>query len=405
MNKKKQFLRLLFQFSVWTSLGWFALWGCSPQSGREQADSAQGDSIATNPSENTASMKKEAFGKTGEGTPVDLFTLSNGQGMAVKITNYGATVTSIIVPDSAGQAGDVVLGFDSLSGYLNDPPYFGAIVGRYGNRIAKGRFKLDGKEYKLAINNGPNHLHGGLKGFDKVVWQAKELNTDREPSLQLTYQSKDGEEGYPGNLSVTVVYTLTQDNALKIAYTATTDKATPINLTNHSYFNLAAGKAETALQHELMIDADRYTVVDATLIPTGELRPVKGTPFDFTTPHPIGERMGQVEGGGYDHNYVLNHAAGQFARVARVHDPLSGRVLEVYTDQPGVQFYSGNFLDGSLTGKGGIQYVKHYGFCLETQHFPDSPNQPPFPSTLLKPGETYRTATTYKFSTGGAAGQ
>ena len=350
-------------------------------------------------------MKKEAFGKTGDGTPVDLFTLNNGKGMTVKITNYGAIVTSIVVPDSAGQAGDVVLGFDSLSGYLKEPPYFGAIVGRYGNRIAKGRFKLDGKEYKLATNNGPNHLHGGLKGFDKVVWQAKELNTDREPSLQLTYQSKDGEEGYPGNLSVTAVYTLTGDNELKIDYTATTDKATPINLTNHSYFNLAAGKAENALQHQMMIAADRYTVVDATLIPTGELRPVKGTSFDFTTPHSIGERIEKVEGGGYDHNYVLNHAEGQFGRVARVHDPLSGRVMEVYTDQPGVQFYSGNFLDGSLTGKGGAQYVKHYGFCLETQHFPDSPNQPQFPSTLLKPGETYRTATTYKFSTGGAARQ
>lgn len=404
MNKKSKSLRLLFQFSVWTSLGFFALAACSPQSGNEQAGSADGDSTSTTQSENTASMKKEPFGKTGEGTPVDLYTLSNGKGMTVKITNYGGIVTSIVVPDSAGNSGDVVLGFDSLSGYLKEHPYFGAAIGRYGNRIAKGRFKLDGKEYKLATNNGPNHLHGGLKGFDKVVWQAKELNSDREPGLQLTYLSKDGEEGYPGNLSVTIVYTLTQDNALKIDYTATTDQVTPVNLTNHSYFNLAAGKAQNALQHEFMIDADRYTVVDATLIPTGELRSVKGTPFDFTTPHTIGERLGQVEGG-YDHNYVLNHPEGQFSRVVRVHDPLSGRVMEVYTDQPGIQVYSGNFLDGSLTGKGGIQYVKHYAFCLETQHFPDSPNQPTFPSTLLKPGETYRTTTTYKFSMGGAVGQ
>jgi len=334
-----------------------------------------------------------------------LYTLTNGKGMTVKITNYGGIVTSIVVPDSAGNPGDVVLGFDSLSGYLQQGvPYFGALVGRYGNRIAKGSFKLDGKEYKLATNNGPNHLHGGIKGFDKVVWQAEEVNNGQEPGLKLTYQSKDGEEGYPGNLSVTVVYTLTQNSELKIDYTATTDKATPVNLTNHSYFNLAAGKAENALQHQITINADRYTVVDASLIPTGELRPVKGTPFDFTSTHSIGERIGQVEGG-YDHNFVLSAAQGSSAPVVRVSEPTSGRVMEVYTDQPGVQFYSGNFLDGSLTGKGGKKYVKHYGFCLETQHFPDSPNQPKFPSTILKPGETYHTVTTYKFSVNGGSQQ
>jgi aldose 1-epimerase len=403
MNKKTTSLKLLFQFTLWTSLGLFALSACSPKSGSEQTSDTQTDS--TNQSqESTTPMKKEAFGQTKEGTPVDLYTLTNGKGMTVKITNYGGIVTSIVVPDSAGNPGDVVLGFDSLSGYLKEHPFFGALVGRYGNRIAKGRFKLDGKEYKLATNNGPNHLHGGIKGFDKVVWQAEEVNNGQEPGLKLTYRSKDGEEGYPGNLSVTVVYTLTQNNELKIDYTATTDKATPVNLTNHSYFNLAAGKAENALQHQITINADRYTVVDASLIPTGELRQVKGTPFDFNTLHTIGERIGQVEGG-YDHNFVLTATQGSSAPVVRVTEPTSGRVMEVYTDQPGIQFYSGNFLDGSLTGKGGTKYVKHYGFCLETQHFPDSPNQPTFPSTILKPGETYHTTTAYKFSVNGSSQQ
>jgi aldose 1-epimerase len=403
MNKKTISFRLLFQLTLWTSLSLFALSACSPKSGSEQTSDTQTDSTNQN-QPSTAPMKKEAFGQTAEGIPVDLYTLTNGKGMTVKITNYGGIVTSIVVPDSAGNPGDVVLGFDSLSGYLKEHPFFGALVGRYGNRIAKGRFKLDGKEYKLATNNGPNHLHGGIKGFDKVVWQAEEVNNGQEPGLKLTYLSKDGEEGYPGNLSVTVVYTLTQNNELKIDYTATTDKATPVNLTNHSYFNLAAGKAENALQHQITINADRYTVVDATLIPTGELRPVKGTPFDFNTPHTIGERIANVEGG-YDHNFVLSAAQGSSAPVVRVSEPTSGRVMEVYTDQPGVQFYSGNFLDGSLTGKGGTKYVKHYGFCLETQHFPDSPNQPKFPSTILKPGETYHTVTTYKFSVNGGTQQ
>ncbi|MBC7919465.1 MAG: galactose mutarotase [Ferruginibacter sp.] len=396
-------------------LAWGAFFGllhvssCSPKSTNEQAGSAQSDSAAVI-KETLMNLKKEAFGTTKEGTPVDLYTLSNGNGLTVKITNYGGIVTSVVTPDKNGIPGDVVLGFDSLSGYLKENPFFGALAGRYANRIAKGRFQLDGVEYKLATNNGPNHLHGGTKGFDKQVWEAEEMGGGA--GLRLTYRSPDGEEGYPGNLTVAVVYRLTPENGLKIDYTAQTDKATPLNLTNHSYFNLSAGKATGALTHELMIDADKYTVVDATLIPTGELRPVKGTPMDFTgrqsagrqsaepdsvAPQLIGTHIAEVKGG-YDHNYVLNHPEGQFSLAARAYEPVSGRVMEVYTDQPGVQFYTGNFLNGSLTGKEGFKYTKHYGFCLETQHFPDSPNQPAFPSAILKPGETYRTATEYRFS-------
>lgn len=343
-------------------------------------------------------MKNEVFGKTKEGTEVQLYTLTNESGTTVKITNYGGIVTSIVTPDKNGKAGDVVLGFDNLEGYLKEHPFFGALAGRYANRIAKGKFTLDGKEYKLATNNGPNHLHGGLKGFDKQVWTVSDQQPDQN-SVKMTYLSKDGEEGYPGNLTSSVTYTLTNSNELKIDYEATTDKATPINLTNHSYFNLAAGQAQDALNHEVTIYADKYTVVNETLIPTGELRPVAKTEMDFTTPHTIGERITKVEGGGYDHNYVLNNTNnGKMGLAAMVYEPTSGRVMEVFTTQPGVQFYSGNFLDGSLTGKNNINYKKHYGFCLETQHFPDSPNQPEFPSVILKPGETYKQSTIYKFS-------
>ena len=339
-----------------------------------------------------------SFGKTQDGTEVQLYTLTNAHGLKVSITNYGGTITSLLVPDKAGKPGEVVLGFADVSGYqspefLKSGPYFGALIGRYGNRIAKGKFTLDGKEYTLAKNNGENTLHGGKMGFDKVVWQAEPGTSAEGQTLKLTYLSKDGEEGYPGNLNVTVVYTLTADDALKIDYSATTDKATPVNLTNHAYFNLSGGN--DVLGHEVIIDADRYNVVDAGLIPTGELRPVKGTPFDFTAPHAIGERIAQVPGG-YDHNWLLNQTSGVHA-AATVYEPTSGRTMQVTTTEPGLQFYTGNFLDGTLKGANGQVYGKHAGFCMETQHFPDSPNQPKFPSTILKPGQTLQSSTIYKF--------
>src|SRR5213593_4535867 len=345
-----------------------------------------------------AKVTKESFGKTSDGQNVDIYTLTNRRGAEVKITNYGGIITSLKVPDRNGKRDDIVLGFDNLDAYLKGHPYFGAIIGRYGNRIAKGRFTLNGHQYTLAVNNGENHLHGGIKGFDKVVWGAREVK--RGPALALNYVSKDGEEGYPGNLSVSVVYTLTDNNELKIEYSATADKATILNLTNHTYFNLAG--EGSILNHEVMINADRFTPVDQGLIPTGELRSVKGTPMDFTQPAAIGARIEQQDeqlllGKGYDHNFVLN-GGGAPALAARVYEPVSGRVLEVYTTEPGVQFYTGNFLDGSIKGKGGQVYQRRYGFCLETQHFPDSPNKPDFPSTVLKPGEKYTTTTIYKFS-------
>ncbi len=340
-------------------------------------------------------VKEQPWGTAG-GQPVKLYTLSNAKGMEAAITNYGGIIVSIKVPDRGGKPGDVVLGFDSLDGYLKEHPYFGAIVGRYGNRIAKGKFKLNGAEYTLARNNGENALHGGLKGFDKKVWTAKPSGN----SLELRYVSKDGEEGYPGTLSATVRYTLTNENELRIDYTATTDKATVLNLTNHSYFNLAG--AGDILGHQLTINADRFTPVDAGLIPTGELRPVAGTPFDFRKPHAIGERINNNDeqlklGKGYDHNFVLNGAAGTLRLAARATDPSSGRVLEVLTTEPGLQFYTGNFLDGSVKGKGGRAYAFRNGFCLETQHFPDSPNKPSFPTVVLKPGQTFRSTTVFKF--------
>ncbi|MBC8084706.1 MAG: galactose mutarotase [Hymenobacter sp.] len=341
-----------------------------------------------------------SFGKTTAGAEAQLYTLTNAHGVKATISTFGGTLTSLLVPDKAGKLGDVILGFDDVDGYQSPEfrksnPYFGALIGRYGNRIKGGKFTVEGKEYTLAKNNGPNSLHGGKIGFDQVVWQAEPGTSAEGQTLKLTYQSKDGEEGYPGNLVVTVVYTLTTDDALRLDYTATTDKATPVNLTNHAYFNLSHGVGKDILGHEVTLPADRYTVVDATLIPTGELRPVKGTPFDFTTPHTIGERIGQVPGG-YDHNWVLNEAGG-IHPAATVYEPTTGRTMEVTTTEPGMQFYTGNFLDGTLKGKGGTTYGKNAGFCLETQHFPDSPNQPKFPSTILRPGDTLKSTTIYKF--------
>lgn len=340
------------------------------------------------------------FGKTADGQSVSLYTLKNKNGIEAAITNYGGIVVSLKTPDRNGKLDDIVLGFDSLDGYLKTQPYFGALIGRYGNRIANGRFKLDGVEYKLAQNNGPNALHGGLKGFDKQVWTVKDAGPQH---LTLTYTSKDGEEGYPGNLSVEVKYTLTDENELRIDYAATTDKATVANITNHSYFNLAGQSSGDVLGHSVELKAAKFTPVDKTLIPTGELKPVAGTPFDFTAPHKIGERINakdqQIEfGGGYDHNFVVDGEMGTLRLAARVTEESSGRGMEVLTTEPGVQFYTGNFLDGTLTGKGGKAYQKRFGFCLETQHFPDSPNKPAFPSAVLKPGETYRSTTVYRFT-------
>ncbi|MBN1154441.1 galactose mutarotase [candidate division KSB1 bacterium] len=347
-------------------------------------------------------IEKQPFGVTNENVAVDLYTLTNNNGMTVKITNYGGIVTSIIVPDEDGNLSDVVLGHDNVEAYVKVNPYFGCIVGRYGNRIAKGKFKLNNKTFTLATNDGPNHLHGGLKGFDKVVWTAQEVKTDSTVGLELSYLSEDGEEGYPGNLTVKVIYTLTNDNTLQIDYEATTDQPTIVNLTNHSYFNLKDAGATPILDHELMLDADYITPVDKTLIPTGELRPVSGTPFDFTTSTPIGARIDaedqQIKFGlGYDHNFVINGADGTLKLVGKLTEPTTGRVMEVYTTEPGIQFYSGNFLDGTITGKNGTVYKHRHGLCLETQHFPDSPNQPKFSSTVLNPGELYKTTTVYKF--------
>ncbi|MCB2219106.1 MAG: galactose mutarotase [Bacteroidetes bacterium] len=339
-------------------------------------------------------IKKELFGNI-DGKDVYLFTMENSKGMQVQITNYGGIVTSIKVPDKNGKFDDIVLGYDSLKGYLIETPYFGAIVGRCANRISYGKFTLDGKTYTLSTNEGPHHLHGGTVGFDKKIWDPTPMTDDSTSSLKLTYTSPDGEEGYPGTLDVTVVYTLTNDNKFQIEYTAKTDKATPINLTHHTYFNLAGTSGRNILDHVLMIDADKYCVTNPDLTPTGEIRDVEGTNMDFRTPMTIGARIGMVPGG-YDHNYVLNNN-GQFGKVAELYDPKSGRVIEVYTTEPGMQFYSGNFLDGSIVGEYGLVYQKHYGLCMETQHFPDSPNHPNFPNNILRPGETYKQLTIYKF--------
>jgi aldose 1-epimerase len=340
-------------------------------------------------------VEKVPFGMAG-GKAVDLYVLSDSGGMVAKVMTYGATLTELDTPDRDGNMGDVVLGFPTLDGYLGKEPYFGAIVGRVGNRIANGRFTLDGHTYQLAINDGPNHLHGGIKGFDKVVWGAEVVHGD-VPSVKFTYLSKDGEEGYPGNCSVTVVYSIVNLNELRIEYTVTTDKDTPVNVTNHSYFNLGPAEKGDILPEILMLNADRYTVVDSTLIPTGELRAVEGTPMDFRRPTPIGEHIGEVRGG-YDHNYVINGGGHGLALVGSVLDPRSGRVMEVSTTEPGVQVYSGNFLDGTLTGVDGVTYGRHWGLALETQHFPDAMNHPNFESDVLKAGNTYRSTTIYRFS-------
>jgi aldose 1-epimerase len=350
-------------------------------------------------------MQKQSFGKTEDGQQADLYILTNKNSVEAAITNYGGTIVSLKVPDRNGKLADVVLGYDKVDDYANGKAYFGAIIGRYGNRIAHGKFTLNGTTYTLPKNDGDNTLHGGLKGFNKRVWTAKDVSSSAGQALELTYLSKDGEEGFPGNLSVKVVYTLTDQNEIKIDYSATTDKDTIVNLTNHSYFNLAGQGSGDILQHQLMIRADRFTPVDATLIPTGELRSVKGTPFDFTDATAIGARIDQDDqqlklGRGYDHNWVLNNGtSGSLSLAAQAYDFHSGRLLEVLTTEPGIQFYTGNFLDGTIRGKEGKVYNRRYAFCLETQHFPDSPNHPEFPSTVLKPVQHYRSTTVYKFST------
>jgi aldose 1-epimerase len=350
------------------------------------------------------STTKKSFGKTPEGQPVDLYVLTAKGGAEAAITNYGGAVVSLKVPDRNGKLADVVLGYDNADGYVNDKSFFGALVGRYGNRIGHAQFALDGKTYTLAKNNGENSLHGGIKGFNKAVWTAKIIPAKDGQSLELSYLSKDGEEGFPGNLKVSVIYTLTDSNALRITYSATSDKKTVVNLTNHSYFNLAGQGSGDILGHLLIIRADKFTPVDSGLIPTGEFRDVAGTPFDFRKELAIGARIDQDEeqlklGGGYDHNFVLQRSNDpEESLAARVLEPVSGRILEVWTTEPGVQFYTGNFLDGKTIGKGGVTYPRRSAFCLETQHFPDSPNQPKFPSAVLNAGERYHTITTYKFS-------
>ncbi|MBN1505588.1 MAG: galactose mutarotase [Sedimentisphaerales bacterium] len=343
-------------------------------------------------------VHQESFGQTAEGREVTLYTLTSSKGLRARVTDFGAALVSLHVPDRNGNLDDVVLGFDSLDGYVAQSAYIGVTVGRYGNRIGKGRFVLDGVEYKLAVNNGPNHLHGGVKGFDKVVWDTQEAVAAEDAAwVKMTYLSKDGEEGYPGNLTGTVSYTLTNADELRISYQGRTDKKTVVNLTNHSYWNLAGQGSGTILGHELTVNADRFTAVDAGLIPTGAIASVHDTPLDFTRPRTVGARLRQLANG-YDHNYVLNGKAGVLRFCARVREPHSGRVMDIHTTEPGVQFYTGNFLDGSLKGKEGNHYAKHAGLCLETQHYPDSPNKPKFPSVVLEPGQEYTSLTVHKFS-------
>lgn len=350
------------------------------------------------------SVDKTAFGNTQGGKAVDLYTLTNDKGASVKFITYGGIITAINMPDRWGNLGNIVLGFKELADYESKNPYFGALIGRYGNRIGAAKFTLDGKQYQLAANNGPNSLHGGKTGFDKVIWAVEPVTDASGAAARLSYTSKDGEEGYPGTLKAQVVYTLTNDNELRIDYEATTDKPTVVNLTSHSYFNLAGDGMGGIGDHILTINADRYTPVDATLIPTGELASVTGTPFDFRQGTPIGARIRSndeqmVYGRGYDHNFVLNRSGNGLSLAARVYDPRSGRIMEISTTEPGVQFYSGNFLDATLVGAAGKQYRQTDGFCLETQHFPDSPNKPSFPTTVLKPGDTLKSTTVHKFTT------
>jgi len=368
--------------------------GCNKKTETQIIRTPQPDSVMQAPA--------ELFGKMDDGREVMRYTLTNSHGMRMEVINYGGIVVRLEAPDKNGKLADVVLGFDSLSGYLQHNTFFGALVGRYGNRIAKGRFTLDEKEYKLAVNNDPNHLHGGVKGFDKVFWDIKPVKSNDGEALLLTYTSKDGEEGYPGTLTVEVTYTLTADNTWKIDYKATTDKKTIINLTQHSYFNLTGDGNTDILKHEVMLNADKFIPVDKGLIPTGKLQDVEKTPFDFRTATAVGARIDAkhpqiAAGGGYDHCWVLNGASGTMRDVATVYEPVSGRLLTVRTTEPGVQFYSGNFLDGTAVGKGNVAYAKRHGLCLETEHFPDSPNQTSFPSVVLEPGKVYETTTTYTF--------
>jgi aldose 1-epimerase len=348
-------------------------------------------------------VSRADFGRMPYGQRVSVYTLRNRRGAEARVINYGGAVVSLRVPDRTGKLGDVVLGFDDLEGYLKQTFYIGALIGRYGNRIANGRFTLDGVEYQLATNNNGNHLHGGVRGFDKVFWQARPLTAKEGAALELTYLSHDGEEGYPGNLSVRVIYTLTNDNTLRIDYEATTDQPTVVNLTQHSYFNLAGEGSGDVLHHRLQINASRFTPTDATSIPTGELRAVRGTPFDFTRAAEIGSRINDTDeqlkfGSGYDHNFVLDGRAGALKKAAEVYEPTRGRVLEVWTTEPGMQFYTGNFLAVEGGGKNGHAYPRRTAFCLETQHYPDSPNKPAFPSTVLRPGGRFRSTTIYRFS-------
>jgi len=350
-----------------------------------------------------AGITRTPFGTLPDGREVDIFAIANNKGIQASITTYGGIVTSLTAPDQGGRFADVVLGFDNLDAYLEGHPYFGAIIGRYGNRIAKGTFTLDGQTFTLARNNNGNHLHGGVIGFDKALWSAQAEFHPNSPRLRLRHVSANGDEGYPGQLDVTVDYTLTHDNELRIDYRATTDRPTHVNLTNHSYLNLAGAASGDILNHELQINADHFTPVDEGLIPTGEIRSVEGTPMDFRKPMAIGLRIDDEDeqlyfGGGFDHNWVLNSDATGLSLAARVVDPTSGRVMEVLTSEPGVQFYTANFLDGSITGKDGTVYGRRCALCLETQHFPDSPNRPEFPTTVLRPGEVYETTTVYRFS-------
>ncbi len=348
-------------------------------------------------------VKKQSYGKMPDGTPVDLYVLTNANGMEAGLITYGGALRSLTAPDRHGAYADVVLGMDTLDGYRAQTAWFGALIGRYGNRIGGAKFALEGKTYKLPANDGPNTLHGGSHGFGKQVWQAREVASAEGPAIEFNYVSKDGEEGFPGTLTTKVVYTLTNKNELKIDYTATTDKPTVVNLTNHAYFNLKGAGEGDILDHQVMLDASRFTPVDATLIPTGELRAVKGTPFDFTKSTDIGASIGSDDqqikfGMGYDHNWILDKNAATLTKAAEVYEPKTGRVMQVWTTEPALQFYTGNFLDGKLPGKGGKVYPHRGGFCMETQHYPDSPNKPAFPSTELKPGATYHTTTVYSFS-------
>jgi aldose 1-epimerase len=374
----------------------FFMIGCNPKTETNDAPGpADKDSLA-------AGVTQAPFGELADGTKITAFTLRNSRGVVMKVINYGGIITSLLVPDRNGRFADIVLGYDSVVHYERNNPYFGALIGRYGNRIAKGKFKLDGKQYTLATNNDQNHLHGGVKGFDKVFWNIEQDSTHDGVAIKLTYNSKDMEEGYPGNLRAEVTYTLTNNNELRIQYNAATDKRTIVNLTQHTYFNLNGAQSDI-LSHDLEINADRFLPVDATLIPTGELKKVEGTPFDFRKAARIGSRINENDqqlkyGKGYDHCWALNTAESGLTNAAVLYDSVSGREVKVLTAEPGIQFYSGNFLDGSNVGKRNTVYKYRYGLCLETQHFPDSPNRPEFPSVVLEPGKIYTTETVYRFS-------